>query len=97
MRVTFSADAERDLKDIYDHIEDAAGASIAEPYVRRLYDYCLSFAIFPQRGAGHDDIRPGLRSVGYRRRATISFLVRADVVVILRVFHKGRQILLDDV
>jgi plasmid stabilization system protein ParE len=31
MRVTFSADAERDLKDIYDHIEDVAGASIAEP------------------------------------------------------------------
>jgi toxin ParE1/3/4 len=40
----------------------------------------------------HDDIRPGLRTLGYRRRATIAFHVEADQVTIVRIFHHGRDV-----
>lgn len=35
---------------------------------------------------------PGLRIVGFRRRATVAFLVRQSEVTIIRIFHKGREI-----
>jgi plasmid stabilization system protein ParE len=38
-----------------------------------------------------DDIRPGLRVVGFERRATIAFRVEDDRVTILRIFHGGRD------
>jgi hypothetical protein len=41
-------------------------------------------------------MRPGLRTVGFKRKATIAFLVRADSVTILRIFNHGRNAVLDD-
>jgi toxin ParE1/3/4 len=43
-----------------------------------------------------DDIRPGLRTVGWRRRATIAFLVRPPVVTIVRTYHGGQDVRLDE-
>jgi plasmid stabilization system protein ParE len=42
------------------------------------------------------DILPRLRLVGYRRRATIAFIVQSDAVMILRIFQRGRDVALDD-
>jgi plasmid stabilization system protein ParE len=42
------------------------------------------------------DLRSGLRLVGYRRRATIAFEVTGDVVIIARIFYRGRNVELDD-
>jgi toxin ParE1/3/4 len=38
-----------------------------------------------------DDIRPGLRIVGFERRVTIAFSVDDGRVTILRVFYGGRD------
>jgi len=37
-------------------------------------------------------IRPNLRIVGFRRRATIAFTVGQDSVAILGVFYRGQEI-----
>ncbi|MFB9951473.1 hypothetical protein ACFFP0_21705 [Rhizobium puerariae] len=39
-----------------------------------------------------EEIRPGLRLVGYRYRATIAFFMEADVVTVIRIFHRGRDV-----
>lgn len=39
-----------------------------------------------------DDIRPGLRLVGFERRTEIAFHVTPSAVVIDRIFHGGRAV-----
>jgi toxin ParE1/3/4 len=43
------------------------------------------------RGARRDDIRPGLRVFGFRRRVSIAFEVTAEVVTILGIFYGGQN------
>lgn len=43
------------------------------------------------RGHHRNDIRPGLRIVGFERRVTIAFCVDESAVTILRVFYGGRD------
>jgi plasmid stabilization system protein ParE len=69
-----------------------AGERTARAWADRLIVYCEGFATFPERGTRRDDIAPGLRTVGYRRRATIAFRVDGNVVVILRMLHGGRAL-----
>lgn len=71
--VTFDVAAQADLADLYDYLLPRAGERVADAYVNALLDYCESFAKFPERGTRHDNIQPGLRTVGYRRRATVAF------------------------
>lgn len=89
--VRFVPAATRDLKQLYDFIAASAGDRIARDFVERLHRYCLQLDMFPQRGTLRNDIRPGLRILGYRRQATIAFTVHEDAVMILRVFGRGRD------
>ncbi|MBW6421154.1 type II toxin-antitoxin system RelE/ParE family toxin [Rhizobium sp. XQZ8] len=95
-RVQFSLGAQADLREISQYLHSQGGGRAAIAYVDSIIDYCLRFEIFPARGMAHDDIRPGLRLVGYRKKATIAFRVEEDVVTIVRVFHGGRDIRFDD-
>ena len=45
----------------------------------------------PERGTPRDDIRPGLRVMGFERRATIVFQIVGTEVIIARVFYGGRD------
>jgi plasmid stabilization system protein ParE len=85
--------AEADLRATYDYIAARGGAEIAFGFVERIEGYCLGFAHAPERGTRRDDLRPGLRTVGFRRRATILFEVRHDErqVVIHGVYYAGRS------
>jgi toxin ParE1/3/4 len=47
--------------------------------------------LFPRRGSTHDEVRPGLRTLGYKRRVTIAFSVEARVVVIHGIFYGGQD------
>ena len=40
----------------------------------------------PARGTRRDDIRPGLRTIGFERRPTIAFRIVWREVVIIRIF-----------
>lgn len=90
--VLFSLKAEEDLQAMFDYLVPLAGQTIARAYVTRIYNYCLGFECFPERGVERGDIRPGLRIVGYHRRATIAFVIIDTDVIILRVFHKGENV-----
>lgn len=93
-RVVFSASAEADLFAIYDYIAERAGAEIALRFVESIEAYCLDFAQFPERGMRRNDLRPGLRTVGFRRRATILFEVERSArrVVIHGIYYAGRSL-----
>jgi toxin ParE1/3/4 len=54
--------------------------------------YCLGFATFPERGTRRDDLRPGLRTIGFGRRVTIAFHVSDDRVTIDRILYAGRDL-----
>ncbi|MER9296688.1 type II toxin-antitoxin system RelE/ParE family toxin [Mesorhizobium sp. M0621] len=95
-RVVFSEAAEKDLLDLLIYLVPQAGERIARAYVDRLIDYCSDFDTFPERGTRHDDVRPGLRTVGYRRRATIAFTIKDKTVTVVRIFHGGQDVILSD-
>ena len=89
--VIFSPEATNDLLALYDWIADAAGPETAISYIDRLEAYCRDFITASERGHRRDDIREGLRVVGFERRITIAFTVDTDRVTILRLFYAGRD------
>ena len=89
--VSFRPRAEADLLALYEYIAEEAGTAIAGAYLERIELACLNLATFPERGTQPDDIRPGLRTIGFERRATITFQVLENEVVILRIFYGGRD------
>ena len=48
--------------------------------------------MFPDRGARRDDLRPGLRVLGFERRAVIALQIASDSVTILRIPYGGRDV-----
>jgi toxin ParE1/3/4 len=70
-RIEFSPETQHDLIDLYDCIAIRDGAERAIGYIDRIEDYCRSLSAFPHRGNKRDDIRVGLRILGFERRALI--------------------------
>jgi plasmid stabilization system protein ParE len=93
--VVFSDEAEEDVAEILAYLLPRAGENTARRYVERLIDYCHTFEIFPERGMRYIE-DPKTRHVGYERKATIVFRVDGSTVTILRIFHRGRNVDLDD-
>jgi plasmid stabilization system protein ParE len=90
--VVFSARALEDLREIGLWIGDHASDRIADRYLRRLRSYCESFDVFPERGTRRNDLRPGMRTIGFERRVTVAFAVFEKEVLILRLLYGGRDI-----
>jgi toxin ParE1/3/4 len=90
-RITFRPSAERDLLRLYEYIANEASIERAGSFIERIEEACLSLQTSPERGTRRDDIRPGLRTMGFERRATIVFQVRGREVVIVRVFYAGQD------
>ena len=78
--------------DLYDYIALHDGAERAIGYVDRIEECCRSLSVFPDRGNRRDDLRPGLRILGFERRAVIALKVTADRVMILRILYGGRDL-----
>ena len=91
-RIEFSPEALADLLDLYDFIAPRAGAALAIGYIERIESFCHSLSTFPERGMQRDDLRPGLRVIGFERRAVIAVSVAVDFVTVLRVLYGGRDI-----
>jgi toxin ParE1/3/4 len=89
--VIFAPEAQEDLFRLYDFIDEHSGPERARAYTERVTLYCAEFATFPERGTQRNDLRPGLRIVGFERRITIAFHVTPDRVTIDRVFYGGRD------
>jgi toxin ParE1/3/4 len=89
--VEFAPEALEDLRRLYDWIADAASPAVALTYLTRIETFCRGMASSPERGHRRDNIRQGLRIVGFERRVTIAFTVSAERVTILRLFYGGRD------
>lgn len=89
--VEFAPEALEDLIRLYDWIADAASPETALGYIERIEAYCRGMGLGSERGHKRDDIRPGLRIVGFERRVTIAFTVSETRVTILRMFYGGRN------
>lgn len=89
--VIYSPLASRQLADLRSYIENNSGPARAAAYVDALIDHCNSLSTFPERGTRRDDVAPGLRTLGYRRRVTIAFTVEQESVIIQGVFYGGQD------
>ncbi|MGA3264476.1 MAG: type II toxin-antitoxin system RelE/ParE family toxin [Terracidiphilus sp.] len=90
--VVYAPEAEAQLVALYFHIASAASPEVAANYTAAILKQCESLKTFPIRGTRRDDILPGLRIFGFRRRVTIAFEVTDDVVTILGIFYGGQNI-----
>jgi toxin ParE1/3/4 len=90
-RTEFSPESVGDLSDLYDYIAARDSAERAMGYISRLEAFCRNLSLFPVRGARRDDLGPGLRVVGFERRAVIAFQIGTDTVTILRILYGGRN------
>lgn len=90
-RVLFTPEAEDYLDQLYNYIAEATDNRIAARYVDAVIGYCEGLAEFPGRGRARGDIRPGLRTISYKKRTVIAFAIRNDTVLVLGIFHGGRD------
>ena len=89
--VVFTPEAEEQLAAIYRYIATAASPAIAERYTGAIVAFCEGLAMFPERSAIHDDIRPGLRVTNYKKRSVIAYTIDGDRVSIIGVFYGGQD------
>jgi toxin ParE1/3/4 len=90
--VVYSPEARQQLTDLYLWIADESGyPDRAEGYVSAIFDFCDALAMHPFIGTAREDLRPGLRTVGFRRRVVIAFAVTDSNIEIHGVFYGGRD------
>lgn len=89
--VVFAPEAEQDPLALYDRIADSASSGVAMGYLSRLKVWLTTFSTASERGTRRNDIRPGLRIIGFERRITVAFTVTHAEVVIQRVFYGGQD------
>lgn len=65
---------------------------MAGDYVGGIYDFIEDLKTFPKRGTPREGNILGLRIIGYRRSVSIAFVVEGNLVIILGVFHRGKNI-----
>jgi toxin ParE1/3/4 len=90
-RVEFTGRAQADLLGLFDYLADRFSLTNAQRYVEEIERSCLALSTMPHRGTERSDLRPGLRTMGFRRRVTIAFRVKEDTVSILRILYGGRS------
>jgi toxin ParE1/3/4 len=52
----------------------------------------MGLGTLPERGTLRDDLRPGLRTIGFEHRVAIAFRVSTDTVAVLRILYGGRKV-----
>lgn len=90
--VVFAPEAQNDLIDLYDYIADHRSPTRALGDLNRIEKACMSLKSLPERGTRRDDLRPGMRLLGFERRVMIAFRVSPDSVAILRILNGGRNV-----
>lgn len=89
--IVFTPEAEEQLAELYRYIAVSTSPERAMSFTNAIVDFCVSLEKFPMRGNKRDDIRPGLRVTGYRRRVVIAFDVTAGFVEIIGIFYGGQN------
>jgi toxin ParE1/3/4 len=90
-RVVFSPESATDLMELYDWTATQASPQEAMAYLDRVEAFCGRLSMGSERGHRRDDVRSGLRILGFERRLTIAFTVDDETVTVLRVFTAGKN------
>jgi len=89
--VVFRPSVLSDLKDLHDFIEIDSPVAAAR-YVEQIEEFCMSLSEFSERGTTRNDLGPGMRTIGFRRRIMIAFVVGESFVEIARILYGGRDL-----
>ena len=89
--IVFAPEAEAQLVELYRYIEHEASPDVARSYADAIVAHCEKLEDFAERGTPRGDLRPGLRTIAFRRRVTIAFTVDPDRVLILGIFYGGQD------
>jgi len=90
-RIVFTPEARNQLDDLHAYISAAADIETASRFTDGIIDYIAGLSEFPKRGTPRDDLRPGLRTLAWRHRVTIAFMVEEIDVVVIGIFYGGRD------
>lgn len=91
-RVIFSPRSLRQLHSMYAWTSSTGSPDRAERFASGLLDFCDSLSVFPFIGTARDDILVGLRTIGFRHRVIIAFLVTEQYVEVHGIYYGGRDI-----
>lgn len=89
--IVVTPEARDQLDTIWDYIADAASADIALRFTDGMLDRLTTLSDYPRIGTPRDDLRPGLRTLAYRRRVTIAFMVEDAAVVVIGFYYGGQD------
>ena len=89
--MVFRKEALEQLEALYDFIADAGSPGNAAGFIEAIVLFCEGLGEFPHRGTLRDDLRPGLRTIGYRKRVVIAYAVLGETVAIVGIFYGGRD------
>lgn len=90
-RIVFTPEARDQLGHLHSYIASAADAEIAMRFADGILHHIATLSEFPERGTPRDDLRPGMRTLAWRRRVTIAFVVEERDVVVIGIFYGGRD------
>ncbi len=91
-RIVWQQTAQGDLDNLYVWIANQAGGETAYDYTSRIKVHVDKLADLPGWGSPREELGPGVRTIAYRRRTVIAYLVKGDTVEILSLFHGGRAV-----
>lgn len=89
--MVFRREALEHLEELYDFIVGAGSPDNAAGFTESIVSFCERLADFPHRGTARDDLRPGLRMIGYRKRVVIAYAVIDETAAIVGIFYGGRD------
>lgn len=90
-RVSLSPRALKHIAEIEHYLVARFYPQSSRRFVDRLLNACESLALAPFRGTARDDLRPGLRTVGFERKVTIYFTIVEDRIIIVSIMYRGRS------
>ena len=89
--VSFLPEALEQIEGIKRYITDQGSPEAGRHFAQRLLERCLAIGNLPYGGTLRDDYAPRIRSVPFRRAATIYYRVDPETVLIVCVLYRGRN------
>lgn len=97
-RIVFTAEARGQLDALFTYLAAAADEATAANTLSQILDHIDTLQVFPHRGTPRDDLRVGLRTMPWKRRATIAYMAQGHEVTVIGIFCGGLDVesLLED-
>ena len=91
-RLIVTPEAKAQLNGLYEYLAREASLDIATRYIDAVMARIAGLKDFPNRGTTRGDIRPGLRTIPFRRRLTIAYAVTPEEVRIIGIARAGQEL-----